>query len=353
VFAGPLFRTPWVALVAAALLALAAGPRVAFAQPRADGAADELRVSVASGPALPLGKAAERWVAFLGEGSEPLAARLHAGASLAGRDAAREFVALKDGHADLAVASALQWSLQLPALAVFSLPWIAPEDRELAAMTGDPALVEALASRLDAAGVVLVAIAPLGYREIATTSRPIRAPEDLQGLRIRAAPAPLLHDTLLALGCLPQAMSFRDALTAFAQGTLDGQEGAPSALAAARAGAGGLRHLTDWGAIADAIVFAVRKPVWDTWSEARREAVRSAARRAIEEAAPLERDAAAVRQLSRNGVALVRITPAGHEAFRTAVEPVLQRWREAVGADIVERAERAIAAAGEAGPTPR
>ena len=220
----------------------------------------ELKVSVAVGPALPLGKAAERWAALLTESAnQRFAAKLHPGASLADRDPARELAALQSGAADLAVGSALQWSLQVPPLAVFCLPWIAPEHRTLDALAASTALRDALVARLDARGVVLVALAPLGWRELATLSRGIRTPADLKGLRVRAPPSPLVHDLLLALGALPQTMPFTQAQAAFASGMLDGQEGPPSALAAARAAMGGVRHLTHWGAIADVMVFAVSR----------------------------------------------------------------------------------------------
>jgi TRAP-type C4-dicarboxylate transport system substrate-binding protein len=304
----------------------------------------EIKVSVATGPALPLGKAAERWAQFLTEtGGVRFAAKLYPGAALAGRDAARELATLKDGKADLAVGSALQWSLQVPALGVFSLPWIAPENRALEALAASEPLRNALASRLESQGVVLVALAPLGHREVATTTRAIRGPADVKGLRLRTSPSPMLPDVLLALGAFPQAMSFVEAQAAFAKGALDGQEGSPTALAAARAVASGQRHLTEWGAIGDAMVFAVRKSLWDGWSEPEREAVRLAASKAIAQTGALAREEAAVRRLAQDGMAVVRITAAGHEAFRAAVKDITMRWREAIGADIVAIAERALA----------
>ncbi len=260
---------------------------------------------------------------------------------------AREFAALKEGKADLAVGSALQWSLQVPALGVFSLPWIAPQVRALEALTASEPLRNAIAARLEQQGVVLVALAPLGYREVATTTRAIRAPADVKGLRLRASPSPMLHDMLLALGALPQAMPFAEAQVAFASGALDGQEGMPTALAAARGALSGLRHLTAWGAIGDAMVFAVRKSLWDGWSEPQREAVRRAALLAIAETGALAREEAALRRLGQNGMAVVRITAAGHDAFRAAVADVSARWRGAIGER--RRRDRRKSARGNAG----
>ena len=302
---------------------------------------------------MPLGKAAERWAQLLTEtGDARLASKLHPGAALAGRDAAREFAALKEGAADLAVGSALQWSLQVPALGVFALPFIAPDRRSLEALAASEALREALALRLASHGVVLVALAPLGHREIATTTRAIRSPGDLAGLRVRTSPSPMLPEFYAALGAIPQAMSFVQAQAAFASGALEGQGGSPTSLAAARAAASGLRHLTQWGAIGDALVFAVRKAKWDGFSDAQREAIRLAASRAIAETDALVREEAALRRLGQNGMTVVRITPAGHDAFRAAVAGVIARWRSAIGEEIVGIAQSALPPALPPPPVP-
>lgn len=337
-------RTPATAVALIAIAISMGATWSTFGVAASDAPAGALKVSVASGPTLPLGHAADRWTRLLlDSGDARLAAKLHPGVSLAGRDAAREFAALKDGSADLAVGSALQWALQVPALGVYALPWIAPDDRSLQALVASRPLVDALASRLDAHGVVLVAIGALGHRAIATSTRAIRAPADVKGLRVRASAAPMLHEMFLALGALPQAMPFAAAQAAIAGGALDGQEGTPAALAAARIGAGGQRHLTAWGAIGDAMVFAVRRPLWETLSDAQRELILRAARQAIAETDALTREEAAMRKLAQNGMGIVRITAAGHDAFRAEVREVNARWREAIGADVVDLAEKALA----------
>jgi TRAP-type C4-dicarboxylate transport system substrate-binding protein len=328
-----------------ATLAAAMAPGTADAQsPRESGAAKppELRLSVAVGQALPLGKAAERWAAGINEAARGgFLAKPYPGATLAGRDPARELLALADGRADLAVGSALEWSAQVPALAVFALPWFAPSRRDLEALAADAALRAALSARLDAAGVVMVALAPLGHRAIATAERPIRGPGDLAGLRLRAAPSPLLQETLAALGAAPQSIPFAQAKAAFANGGLDGQEGPFTALVASRASAFVPTHVTDWGAFADVMVFAVRKPVWEGWSAAERDAAARAAEVAVRAADAPAAEARALDDLARHGAAVLRLTPAGHEAFRAAVRVVDERWRQAIGTEIVEIAERA------------
>ena len=114
------------------------------------------------------GRALGELIADKSAGSVPV--RFVPGAALALRDPAREFIALRDGAADLAVGSTLFWAGQVVELNAVGLPWLAPEDKDLAALASG-AVAERLAAALERAGVVPLAFAVLGHRELATTSR--------------------------------------------------------------------------------------------------------------------------------------------------------------------------------------
>ena len=226
----------------------------------------EWKLSVAVGPAFALGQAADAWAKRIAERSGgTIVIALHPGASLANRDPEREFIALRDGAADLAVGSTLYWSAQVEPLAVAGLPWLAPEPRQLALLaTGE--VKDRLFAAVEAAGAVPLALAPLGHRAIAARPKAVRSPDDLRGLRIRIGGTRYLVDFYAGLGAQPHAMSFADAATAFRAGTLDAQEGPIAAMVATRVDALGPRHVTLWGAVAELAVFAVNRAAWDGWS---------------------------------------------------------------------------------------
>lgn len=56
------------------------------------------------------------------------------------------------------------------------------------------------------------------------TKEPIKTPEDLNGLRIRTAGAPVWQESVKALGATPIAMPWGDAYSAVQQGAIDGAE---------------------------------------------------------------------------------------------------------------------------------
>ncbi|MCC7218060.1 MAG: TRAP transporter substrate-binding protein DctP [Burkholderiales bacterium] len=328
--------------LAVVLLLAAAG---ALAQDRGP-PPPEVRLSTAQGPAFALGKAGERWAQLVNERSErAFEVRTFPGAVLAGRDAGREFGALRDGMAEMAVGSALAWSSQLPVFGAYVLPWLAPEAREQAALAADAALLDLVAASAARSGVVVLVVAPLGERVLATARDAVRAPADAAGLAVRVIPNQLVIETFAALGARPESLDFAQAQTAFAAGRLGGQEAAASTLAATRAAAAGLRFVTRWGAFADQMVFAVRRATWESWSDAQRAAVRAAAVDAAREAAAPVREDAALAELTRQGVTIVTPTPAQRAAFRAAVQPVWARWAAVVGTDAARAAESAVAAA--------
>jgi TRAP-type C4-dicarboxylate transport system substrate-binding protein len=62
-----------------------------------------------------------------------------------------------------------------------------------------------------------------GYRHF-MTNKPIRTPQDLQGLRIRTPPAPVWQESVRALGATPVALPFGEIYSALQQRAIDGVE---------------------------------------------------------------------------------------------------------------------------------
>ena len=306
----------------------------------------ELRLSTALAPSYPLGRAGERWAQLVNEkAGGAFEVRQYPGATLASRDPGREFGALKSGLADLAVGSALAWSAQFAPLGVYAIPWLTGSAREQEALAADAPLRERVFAQMATAGVIGLAVAPLGEHVLATARAPVATPEDLRGLRIRVAPLRLLIDVYIALGAMPQSMNFAQAQAALAAGTLDGQDAMPTTLVAARASVSGQKFIARWGAFVDVMVFAVRKASWDAWPEERRVLVRGAAEQAAREANALAREETALAQLTKEGVTILRLSPAQRNALRDAAQPAINAWTGSVGEELAGAAQAVVAAA--------
>ena len=214
-------RVPRVVLFALLMHALAAPGAAAATDPP-----EPWKLSAAVGPAFALGKAGERWAKLIAEKSGgKVAVRFFPGATLAARDPAREFIALRDGAADLAVGSTLFWSVQVARAQCRRIAVDRARGQGLAALATGDASRQGSPPRSSAPGVVPLAFAPLGHRELAATAAAAHARRLRGAWGARSASTPYSSTSSRASARAPRAMSFADAQAAFRAGTLDAQEG--------------------------------------------------------------------------------------------------------------------------------
>lgn len=331
--------------------AVAAAAAVAFGTPAlAQNYKSEYRMSLVLGTAFPWGKGGEIWAAKVKEKTNGrINIKLYPGVSLIQGDQTREFSALRQGVIDMAIGSTINWSPQVKQLNLFSLPFLFPDYAAVDAVTqGD--VGKSIFQTLEKAGVVPLAWGENGYREISNSKHAIKSPADLKGLKIRVVGSPLFLDTFTALGANPTQMSWADAQPAMASGAVDGQENPISVYQAAKLYTVAQKHITMWGYINDPLIFVVNKDIWNSWTPADREAVRQAAIEAGKEEIAIARkgmveaDKPLLKQIEGLGVTVTQLTPAEREAFVKATRPVFDKWKGQIGADLVNAAEKAIAA---------
>ena len=83
-----------------------------------------------------------------------------------------------------------------------------------------------------------------------------------------------------------------------------------------------------------ALMFAINRQTWNSWSAADRELVRQAARDAAAEATALrvrQGGDAALGEAARQGTTVTCLTDAGKQAFRNATRPVHDQWAATIG----------------------
>ena len=332
--------------------ALAAAAALSFGLPaaHAQNYKSEYRMSLVLGPAFPWGKGGEIWANKVRERTNGrINIKLYPGVSLIQGDQTREFSALRQGVIDMAVGSTINWSPQVKQLNLFSLPFLFPDYAAVDAVTqGD--VGKQIFATLDKAGVVPLAWGENGYREISNSKQAIKSPADLKGMKIRVVGSPLFLDTFTALGANPTQMSWADAQPAFASGAVDGQENPIAVYQAAKLHTVAQKHITMWGYVNDPLVFVVNKDIWNSWTPADREIVKQAAidagkeEIAIARKGMIEADKPLIKELNAVGVTVTQLTPAERDVFVKTTRPVYDKWKQQVGADLVDMAEKAIAA---------
>lgn len=331
-----------IAAVAAFAVCAAGG---AFAQDYKD----EYKISTVVGKPFPWGEAAHRWAELVGERTDGrINMKVYPGAQLVAGDQTKEFTAMRQGIIDMAVGSTINWSPQVVELNLFSLPFLMPDYEAIDALTQGE-VGEELFSILSEKGIVPLAWAENGFREVTNSTRPIRRPEDLDGLKMRVVGSPLFNDTFTALGANPTQMSWADAKPALTTGAVDGQENPLTIYTIARMHEIGQEHVTLWHYVADPLIFAVNERVWNSFTPEDQEIVRQAAIEAGAHGIELARDGmlpgdeSLLEEIRGYGVKIVELTPEERQAFVDATRDVYAEWKERIGPDLVEMAEESIA----------
>mgnify|MGYP001259507440 FL=1 len=310
----------------------------------------EYRVSTVVGTAFPWGKGAQIWIDLVRERTQGrINMKLYPGVSLINGDQTREFTAIRQGVIDLAVGSTINWSPQVKELNLFSLPFLARDHAGLDALTQGE-VGKRILQIVEKAGVVPLAWGENGFREVTNSKREIRTPADMKGLKFRVVGSPIFNDTFTALGANPTQMSWADAQPALASGAVEGQENPLHIFTAAKLHTLAQKFVTLWDYVADPLIFVANRDVWNAWTPADRDIVRAAAIEAGKQEIAIARkglsgnDMSMVKEVEALGVKVTQLTDAEKQAFEKAIRPVYDKWTKQIGADLVKRAEAAVAA---------
>ena len=88
----------------------------------------------------------------------------------------------------------------------------------------DSAIGQELLRRFEPRGLVGVVWMENGFRHLTNSRREVRAPADVQGLKVRTMENQVHMRAFSTLGALPTPMAFSELVPALQQGTVDGQE---------------------------------------------------------------------------------------------------------------------------------
>ena len=192
----------------------------------------------------------------------------HSSQLLAGKQTS-EFLLLRNGAIDFALASTINWSPQIKELNLPALPFflaVQPDrykamDAILAGKSG-----KMMTQAVEKKGVKIIGWTENGFRELTTSKGPITKPEDLRGLKIRVVGSPIFIETFRALGANPVNMNWSEATTGFQQGVVDGQENPTNGINIPLKIWDYHKFHCDWHYIIDPLMLGVNPRVWKSFS---------------------------------------------------------------------------------------
>jgi len=293
----------------------------ALAGCRPDGAAEVLRLGHGLDPTHPVHRAMERFAErAAAESGGRLEIRIYPSEQLGSERECLELLQL--GSLALTKVSAAVLESFAPAFRVLSTPYLFVDRdhlfRTLDGDVGDRLLAQPVRQRLRG-----LCFYDAGSRSFYTRSRPVRAPDDLVGLKIRTQESASAIEMVRALGGSPTPISWGELYSALDQGIVDGAENNPPSFHLSRHyEIARYYSLDEHTSVPDVLVIATS--VWDRLDASEREALS----RAADDSADYQRelwDRATEEALAAVAAAGVEIVEPDKEAFAAKASTLLAR----------------------------
>jgi TRAP-type C4-dicarboxylate transport system substrate-binding protein len=328
-------------LILAATTAAGIGlPRFAHAQAAYKA---EYKMSTVVPPAFAWGKGGEIFGNLVRERTGGrVNIKQYPGASLVQGQQDREFAAMRQGIIDVLCGAPINWSGTVRELGVFTLPFILPDHKAWDAATASPAVMDEYFELVRKAGAEPLAVGETGYRQVSNSKRPIKAPDDLKGIKIRVVGSPMYGEIMTGMGANPTFMSWADAQPALASGAVDAQENPLEVFLAAKIHTLGQKYVTKWNYSNDVLLFAIAQPVWQQWTPTDQKIVREAAQDAARQQIAIVRKLFAedVERVRALGVEVHVPSAAEQQAWQIATRRIYARWKVGTHAGLVGRIEQ-------------
>src|SRR5262245_6687997 len=216
----------------------------------------------------------------------------------------------------------------VPALGVADLPYLFP-NVQAARAAFDGRFGQALAATLEAGlNCCVLGYFEAGFSQFSNALRPVRAPADMKGMRVRVRPSKVQARTFELLGGEPKPMDLSEFAEALKARTVDAQENPfPNTVTY------GVHKFHRFHTVTNQHyqsrqVF-VHRPSFDAWPKALQEEMRAAVKDAVtfQRELHLKEVDAATAAIRNEGGEIIELTAQQHDAFVHAIAPIYDEAR--------------------------
>lgn len=249
-------------------------------------------------------------------------------------DDAAMITALRSGTLDMSVNSQGATSAVVPEYAAFGMPFLFSSPAQAFKLL-DGALGKELAEKSAQKGLIVLGYWDNGIRHLSNSKKPVLAPADLKGLKIRTPPDPVTIDIMTALGAETQQIKFSELYVALQQGVVDGQENPLANIDASKLYEV-QKFISLTGHKFEMNPFLMSKRTWDRLNDAERRIIQEAAAEAtaLQRRLMQEADVRLVGELKAKGV---RIDAVDQGQFQKATQSVIAKWSSSPIGDYVKK----------------
>jgi len=187
-------------------------------------------------------------------------------------------------------------------------------------------------------GLRNLAFAEVGFRHFTNSKRPIKSPEDMEGLKFRVMETPIYMKMVEALGGNPTPIAWTETYSALQNGVVDGEENPVSTIVFAN-----FAEVQDYLTL-DGHVYGVD---WFVMNNEFYNSLPSDLQRVVDQAAQVSstvgrglqqlNSSIGLETLKKNGMEIYSPTPEEKEAFKEAAqEPVVEWLKDQIDPDLVD-----------------
>ena len=230
---------------------------------------------------------------------------------------------LRLGTAGMALPSTVMSSV-VPEFGLFEMPYLV-KDRDHMKRIEEAVVWPTLVPAAEAQGYTVLAVWENGFRHITNNERPIVAPEDLSGIKLRTPSGEWRVKMFQAYGANPTPMSFSEVFTALQTGVVDGQENPLTQIYSAK-----FQEVQDYlsmtGHVYTPAYVLVGTNTWESWPEEVRTILEETAKETqafvYEEAARLETELLDKIKAESD----IQVNEADKDAFIEASAPIYEEF---------------------------
>ena len=222
----------------------------------------------------------------------------------------------------------------VPETRILDIPFLFRDKAHGRAVLDSP-IGDELLAKFDSKGLKALAWGENGIRHMTNNKRPVNAPEDLKGLKMRTMENPVHIAAYKNFGIVPTPMAFPEVFTALQQGTVDGQENPLSVIMAANF-VQVQKHMSLTGHVYSPAVILMNKGLFDKLPADDRKHFLDAAKEAVKagRARVDEDDAKGVAELKAKGMQIVEVDKS---KFQAALAPSYAEFAKQFGQANIDR----------------
>ena len=245
-------------------------------------------------------------------------------------------IAVQSGTVDFYMGALSPIATRKKELQIFDFPFLFASDAEAAAVLDGPAGQRLLAglSDMNMQGLTWSGGA---FSNFSNSKLPVASLADMKGLKVRVMQSPMALASFNAMGMNAVPMAFTEVYTALETKALDGYEH-PFVDMYANKMFEVQKHLTVTNHVYTPVALVASKRFWTSLSPQQQAAVQAAAEstRTFQREVELREAGEVLKELQAKGMVATEMPAAELDAIRKAIQPVIEKNTEVIGASFVK-----------------